>query len=42
MMKEGLLQVRSREYAKSYASEGRRVIAEVLVADDEKKQIVTA
>ena len=39
-MKEGILQVESREYAKSYASEGRRVITAVLVADDEKRQIV--
>ena len=39
-MKEGILQVESREYAKSYASEERRVITAVLVADDEKRQIV--
>ena len=30
-----------REYAKSYASDGRKVITSVLVADDEKRQIVT-
>jgi len=40
-MKEGILQVESREYAKSYASEGRRVITAVLVADDEKRKIVS-
>ena len=41
MMTEGKQQINNREYAKSYASEGRKTIIAVLVADDEKRQIVT-
>ena len=41
MMKEGKQQMNNREYAKNYASEGRKTIIAVLVADDEKRQIVT-
>ena len=39
MMQERILQVKSREYAKNYASDVRKVITAVLVADDEKRQI---
>lgn len=39
MMSEGIQQLNSREYAKSYALYGRKVITSVLVADDEKRQI---
>lgn len=39
MMAEGIQQMNDREYAKSYASDGRKVITAVLVADDEKRQI---
>ena len=40
MRAEGIQQVNDREYAKSYASEGRKVITAVLVADDEKHKII--
>ena len=40
MRAEGTQQINDREYAKSYASEGRKVITAVLVADDEKRQLV--
>lgn len=40
MRAEGIQQMNDREYAKSYASEGRKVITAVLVADDEKRQLV--
>ena len=40
MKAEGTQQMNTREYSKSYASEGRKVITAVLVADDEKRQII--
>lgn len=40
MMKEGIFQVRSREYAKSYTLYNRKIVMSVLVVDDEKRQIV--
>ena len=42
MRAEGIQQINDREYAKSYASGGRKVITAVLVADDEKRQLVIA
>ena len=39
-MSEGIQQLNSREYARSYASAGQKVVTAVLVADDEKRQIV--
>ncbi len=40
MRAEGIQQINDREYAKSYASDGRKVITAVLVADDEKRHLV--
>ena len=40
MMTEGIQQMNERDYAKSYASGEHKVITAVLVADDEKRQIV--
>lgn len=37
---EGSQQILSRDYAKSYEIEGRTVIIEVIVADDEKRQVI--
>lgn len=37
---EGRHQMLSRDYAKSYRVEGRTVILEVIVADDEKRQVI--
>ena len=39
MRAEGIQQINDRDYSKSYALEGRKVITAVLVADDEKRQI---
>lgn len=36
----GLQQINDREYAKGYASEGRNIITAVLVADDQRRQII--
>ena len=41
MIAEGIQQMNERDYAKSYASDWHKVIISVLVADDEKRQIVT-
>ena len=41
MMIEGIQQMNDRDYAKSYTSDGCKVITSVLVADDEKRQVVT-
>lgn len=41
MRAEGIQQMNNREYAKSYASAGQKVVTAILVADDEKRQIVT-
>ena len=41
MRAEGTQQISDRDYAKSYASDGRKVITAVLVADDEKRQIIS-
>lgn len=40
MRAEGTQQISDRDYAKSYASDGRKVITAVLVADDEKRHLV--
>ncbi len=40
MKAEGMQQLKDREYSKSYASGKRKVIIAVLVADDEKRQII--
>ena len=40
MYKKGLEQVQNREYAKGYEAEGRKTVTAVLVADDEKRQLV--
>ena len=40
MRAEGMQQINERDYAKSYASDERKVITAVLVADDEKRQLV--
>ena len=37
---EGIQQMNNRDYAKSYASAGEKVVTAVLVADDEKRQII--
>lgn len=37
---EGMQQIHDRDYAKSYASDGRKVITAVFVANDEKRQII--
>lgn len=37
---EGRQQLLSRDYAKSYEIECRTVIIEVIVADDEKRQVI--
>ena len=39
-MSEGIQHMNDREYAKSYTSDGIKVKAKVLIADDEKRQIV--
>ena len=40
MMSEGIQHMNDREYAKSYTSDESKVKAKVLIADDEKRQIV--
>ena len=40
MKVEGLNQIKDREYAKSYDTEGRKVVTAVLVADDLERKIV--
>ena len=40
MKVEGLNQIKDREYAKSYATEGRKVVTAVLVADDQERKII--
>lgn len=37
---EGTVQLQDREYTKGYDADGRRIVSEVLVADDEQRQIV--
>ena len=37
---EGVAQLQDREYTKGYDTEGRKVISAVLVADDEKRQVI--
>ena len=39
-LNEGIQQMNTRDYSKSYVSERHRVITQILVADDEKRQIV--
>ncbi len=39
-MLEGEKQLEDREYTKSYNTEGRKVVAAVIVADDERRQAV--
>ena len=40
MLTEGIQQMNTRDYSKSYVSERHRVITRILVADDEKRQMV--
>ena len=40
MKTEGLSQIKDREYAKSYDTEGRKVVTAVLVADDQERKII--
>ena len=41
MLVEGIQQMNTRDYSKSYVSERHRVITRILVADDEKRQMVS-
>ena len=40
MLTEGIQQMNTRDYSKSYVSDRHRVITRILVADDEKRQMV--
>ena len=37
---EGVAQLQGREYTKGYGADGHKVISAVLVADDEKRQVI--
>lgn len=39
---EGTAQLRDREYTKGYELEGRRITSAVLVADDERRKVITS
>ena len=40
MKAEGLNQIKDREYAKSYNTEGHKAVEAVLVADDQERRII--